>query len=135
MRVSQSHLRVRDRADGPGLRRHLSALASVSYYVNAVAAPGTTGITVATGTTATVTATPMTGAKQVLGPGLSPTIGGTVGGGRVESVVDNLDGSYTIGVSWSGRARRPVLNLDIGGVRMKIPIVERKPPPRKQQSG
>ena len=100
-----------------------------------MAAPGTTGITVATGTTATVTATPMTGAKQVLGPGLSPTIGGTVGGGRVESVVDNLDGSYTIGVRWSGRTRRPVLDLDIGGVRMKIPIVERKPPPRKQQSG
>jgi hypothetical protein len=130
--IYQFEIEVTGQACGGTFQRY----ASVSYYVNPVASPGTTGITVTAGpaTTATVTVTPMTGAGQPLGPGLAPAIGGTVRGGRVESVVDRLDGSYMIRVRWSERTRSPVLNLDVGGARMKIPLTERTPRPRKRRS-
>jgi hypothetical protein len=130
--IYQFEVEVTGQACGGTFQRY----ASVSYYVAPVASQGTTGITITpgTGTTATVTVTPRTEAKQPLGPGLAQAIGGAVSGGRIESVVDQLDGSYLIGVRWSRRTRSPVLSLDVGGAKMKVPLIRRKRR-RRQQRG
>jgi hypothetical protein len=72
---------------------------------------------------AVVSVTPRDVDGKPLGAGLGQTISGTVRGGEVTGVIDNLDGSYTVRAVWSPRVRRAILRLEIGEGRLAIPLV------------
>jgi hypothetical protein len=70
-----------------------------------------------------VTVTPRDNHGKLLGAGLCSTIVPSVKGGTVLGVLDNLDGSYTIRVTWLPRKPRPKgLALQIGKVSLDIPL-------------
>jgi hypothetical protein len=128
--VYQFEIEVTGQACGGTFQRY----SNVSIFVGAVATPATTGVTIGMGpgNTATIRIRPTTGIGQALGPGLVPAISASIAGGTIGGVTDNLDGSYTITARWPEGRRRPMLDLDIGGVRMQVPIAKgkQKPVPR-----
>jgi hypothetical protein len=143
--VYEFELEVEGEACGGTFERY----ASFSYYVRGIASPSTTTVTVnagppsrtiglgAVGGFGSVTITPKTEGGVELGPGLSSRIQASVSGGEVLSIVDNLDGSYTIGVNWSVRSRKAALRLTIDDTHIDVPLTrgaaEKRGSPRRAQ--
>jgi hypothetical protein len=136
--VYEFELEVEGEACGGTFERYVS----FSYYVRGIASPSTTTVTVnagpptrtiglgAVGGFGSVTITPKTEEGVDLGPGLGSRIQASVSGGEVLSIVDNLDGSYTIGVNWSVRARKAALRLTIDDTHIDVPLTHGAPDQR-----
>jgi Cep192 domain 4/HYDIN/CFA65/VesB-like, Ig-like domain/von Willebrand factor type A domain len=143
--VYEFELEVEGEACGGTFERY----ASFSYYVRGIASSSTTTVTVnagpptrtmglgAVGGFGSVTITPKTEGGVELGPGLGSRIQASVSGGEVLSIVDNLDGSYTIGVNWSVRSRKAALRLTIDDTHIDVPLTheaaEQRGSPRRAQ--
>ena len=107
-----------------------------THWVGRKADRGKTKATVASAgvNAAVITVVPRDSRGRTLGPGLGRAIGGAVPRGQVVGVVDNLDGSYTLRVAWSRRARTPKLALAVGDARLTAPLTRRSSTKRAKSS-